>query len=101
MSMEIMTTERLSALLTRFRKRHGAEYHLRRLGFFGSFARREANEKSDIDIVFESDAPNLFTTARMRDELMELLGRPVDLVRLHEPMNPRFKERIKKEAVYV
>ncbi len=50
---------------------------------FGSFARGEQTEKSDIDIMvaFDHSSPiGLFAYARMRRELEEQLGCKVDLV---------------------
>ena len=93
--------EFLLAELKSFKERHGDEYGLRSLGIFGSFARGEAGDESDVDIVFETNAPNLFRTARMRQELEQLLARHVDVVRLREDMNPRLKKRILQEARYV
>jgi len=39
MSEEILSPQRLHDLLTTFKQRHGAEYRLRALGYFGSYAR--------------------------------------------------------------
>ena len=82
MSKEILSTEQLRALLKAFKEQHAEEYHLRALGYFGSYARNEATAESDVDIVFETDAPNLFRASSMRQDLVEWLGRPVDLVQL-------------------
>ena len=72
-----------------------------RLGVFGSVARDEAGAESDVDIVFETDAPNLFRTAHLREELEQWLARPVDIVRLRPTMNSALRERILLEARYV
>jgi hypothetical protein len=101
MNKEILSIERLSALLKAFKEQHAEEYHLRALGYFGSYARNEATAESDVDIVFETDAPNLFRTSRMRLDLVEWLGRPVDVVQLRGLSNPRLKARVEREAVYV
>ena len=101
MNREILSPDRLHALLALFKARHGAEYHLRALGYFGSCARHTATPESDIDIVFDTDAPNLFRTVMMKQDLEDLLGRPVDVLQLRGLTNPRLKERIEKEAVYV
>jgi uncharacterized protein len=93
--------EEVLALLKSFMEGQKAEYGLISLGVFGSFARGEAQGDSDIDIVFETDQPNLFRTARMRAELERLLARRVDIVRLRARMNPRLRERILREARYV
>ncbi len=68
---------------------------------FGSVARDEAGEESDVDVVYATDSPNLFRAARMRQELEAILHRPVDVVRWRERINPRLKARIAREAVYV
>jgi len=49
-----------------------------------------------VDIFFETEQPNLFKTAHLRLELEELLGLPVDLVRLRNNMNPKLKLNIQK-----
>ena len=101
MSKAILPRARLQALLKTFKEQHAEKYHLRALGYFGSYARNEADEDSDIDIVFETDAPNLFRTVVMKQELEELLGHRVDVLQLRGLTNPRLKARVEKEAVYV
>lgn len=101
MSKAALQPDQLRALLQTFKKLHATEYHLLALGYFGSYARNEATAESDIDIVFETDAPNLFATVMMKQDLEELLGRPVDVLQLRGLTNPRLKARIEKEAVYV
>ena len=101
MSGDSLTPERLRALLREFKERHGAEYHLLALGYFGSYARNEATAESDVDIVFETDAPNLFRTSSMLQDLTAWLGRSVDLVQLRGLGNPRLRARVERDAVYV
>jgi len=101
MSKTVLHRARLQALLKAFKERHAEEYHLLALGFFGSYARGEASDESDVDIVFETDAPNLFRAVVMRQDLEELLGRRVDVLQLRGLTNPRLKARIEREAVYV
>ncbi|MCJ7736601.1 MAG: nucleotidyltransferase domain-containing protein [Anaerolineae bacterium] len=101
MSEEILSPQRLHDLLTTFKQRHGAEYGLRALGYFGSYARNTATPESDVDIVFDTDTPNLYLTAMMKQDLEELLGRSVDVLQLRGLTNPRLKMRIELEVVYV
>jgi hypothetical protein len=101
MNLEILSPDRLRALLKDFKERHGAEYRLRALGYFGSYALNTATSESDVDIVFDTDAPNLFMTAMMKQDLEKLLGCPVDVLQLRGLTNSRLKARIEKEAVYV
>ena len=101
MNTAVKTTKDVLARLRAFKESRQAEYGLSSLGVFGSFARGQAQEESDVDIVFETSEPNLFRTSRMKQELEELLARRVDVVRLREQMNPRLKRRILREARYV
>lgn len=101
MSETAQSRDKVLALLKTFMERQKSEYSLISLGVFGSFARGEAQSDSDVDIVFDTDAPNLFMTAMMKQDLEELLGRPVDVLQLRGLTNPRLKARIEKEAVYV
>jgi uncharacterized protein len=101
MSENILSPDRLRTLLAMFKERHGKEYRLRSLGYFGSYAHNAAKPASDVDIVFDTDAPNLFMTAMMKQDLEELLGCPVDVLQLRGLTNLRLKARIEKEEVYV
>lgn len=101
MKNKVLTSEELTALLRRFKEERGAEYHLLALGYFGSYARGTARPDSDVDVVFDTNYPDLFATALMKEDLQDFLKRPVDVIRLRERMNPRFKQRIEQEAIYV
>ncbi|MFC1795047.1 nucleotidyltransferase family protein [Planctomycetota bacterium] len=76
-------------------------YGVTRIGIFGSVARDDASEASDVDIVYEMSRPNLFTVVHLKDELENILHCTVDLVRYRERMNPFLKKRIEKDGVYV
>jgi uncharacterized protein len=86
-------------------RNHKAEfmdnYGITSLGIFGSVARDAAGERSDVDIVFETDTPNLFRTACIKQRLEVLLRRHVDIIRWRESINPRLKARIASEVRYV
>ena len=88
-------------LLAVYMRANGSVYHIKRMGIFGSIARGEQTETSDIDICFEGEAPTLFTMARIKYELEALLGCSVDLVRMRDKMDEVLKQNIQKEAIYV
>lgn len=95
------STAEILELLRAYKVQSAARYGVRRLGIFGSVARGEQTEQSDVDICYEGDAPSLLTLERIRSELECLLGSPVDLIRIRERMNSRLKQRILKESIYV
>lgn len=67
---------------------------------FGSVAKNEQNEDSDIDLCVEMK-PNLFKQAGVKYYLQDLLGCSVDVVRMRDGMNQLFKEQITKYGVRV
>ena len=95
------TTSEILELLKLYKAAKAFNYGFTRLGIFGSVARGEQTEKSDVDICYEGEAPSLLTLDRIQCELEELLGCPVDLVRIREQMNTSLKKRIMKEGIYV
>lgn len=76
------------------------KYGVTRIGLFGSMARDDASEGSDVDIVYEMRRPNLFTVVHLKEELEQRLHSSVDLVRYRDRMNPLLKKRIEKEGLY-
>jgi len=101
MSQTVLQPKELRALLKLFKEEHAQEYQLCALGYFGSYARNEATPDSDVDVVFQTDRPDLFMTAMLKQDLETFLDHPVDVVRLRDSMNPRLKARIEREATYV
>jgi predicted nucleotidyltransferase len=97
----IISPEELKQLLREFKSQRGESLHLTAIGYFGSYARGEARPDSDIDIVFKTDYPNLLLASRLRLDLVELLNRPVDVIRYRENMHPGLKARLDREAIYV
>jgi len=93
--------ERVLSLL---RERQGAwreRYQVQRIGLFGSTARNQATANSDVDVWVELDPLTPFATVHLKQELEQLLQRPIDLVRMRERMNPGLREAILKEGISV
>ena len=76
-------------------------YGISRLGVFGSVARGEQTDDSDVDICYEGKALSLLTIDTLQSELEALLGCNVDTVRMRDNMNPVLRDRIRKEGIYV
>lgn len=69
------------------------------VGIFGSYARGEQNENSDIDILIDFDMKvDLLELIGLEQELSELLGIKVDLVTLRS-VNPRLKSYIESDLI--
>jgi uncharacterized protein len=95
-----MQREKVLHALNDHKQELATKYGITRLGIFGSLARGQAVETSDIDIVVEMP-PDLFQMVHVKEYLEHLLDRPVDLIRLHKHMNAFLRSRIDDEAIYV
>ncbi len=77
------------------------EFKVQNLGVFGSYARGEQNEKSDIDILVEfEETPDLFSFLRLEQYLENCLNIKVDLVRSNA-LRKELKGQILEEVIYV
>ena len=87
--------------LSEFKSQFGDKFGIIRLGIFGSVAREENNENSDIDIVVEVKKPSLTIMYELEQSLKALFGCNVDLVRYRQSLRPLFKSNIQKDVVFV
>lgn len=76
-----------------------AKYGARNVRVFGSVARGQADEQSDIDFLVEMETGrSLFDLGGLQYELERLLGRPVHVV-TERGLKVRIRERVLHEAV--
>ena len=95
-----MTKTDILDFLSRHKEVFLEKYGVTKIGVFGSYARDEAKEESDIDI-FAEMPPRFNLLMRLQEELESQLKHKVDLIRLREKMNPRLKENILRDGFYV
>jgi predicted nucleotidyltransferase len=89
--------EKLSA----FKREFGRQYGITKLGIFGSVARQENTEDSDIDIVVEVEKPTLSLMYELKEMLKSIFKCEVDLVRFRSTLRPLFRSNILNDVVYV
>lgn len=79
------------------------KYHVTKIGLFGSFARNEQKENSDVDLLIELEdgTQNIYD---LKDSLKQFLSssfnRNVDIAR-EKYLKPYAKEQILKDTLYV
>jgi uncharacterized protein len=86
--------------LRRHLSQFGRMYGVTRIGVFGSAARDQLRQDSDIDVVVEMKEPDLFYLVHIKDQLEKDLNRRVDIIRYRDTMNRYLKARIDREARY-
>lgn len=77
------------------------KYGIEQLGLFGSTARGEQEDGSDIDVVVRLARPNLLARIGLRQELEAVFNRKVDVVSLHEHLPGDFRKNVEHDAIYV
>ena len=88
-------------ILKNYKREFANQYNILTIGIFGSVARDEAGDESDVDIVVRISEPDFFILAGIKDDLEDRLNKSVDIVSYKDSMNPFLKMRIDSEAVYV
>ena len=76
------------------------EFPLRRMGLFGSWARNEQTEKSDVDILVEVDPSIGLRFVTLAERLEALLEQHVDVVS-SRAVKPNLLEQIQAELIDV
>lgn len=87
-------------ILRQFLDAKAETYGISKIGIFGSVARNEQTEESDVDVCVEMKNPDLFIMVHIKEELQKLFGKPVDIVRLRNNMNPMLLKQIQRDGIY-
>ena len=78
------------------------KHAVKRAAIFGSFARGEAEEKSDVDILIEykTKTKSLFDLVDLKSDLEKTLDRKVDVI-TYRSIYWRIRERILAEQIVI
>lgn len=88
-----MTREEIQKNIVEFLKARNAK----KIGLFGSFARNEETEKSDIDVLVSfREGVNFFDLVGIELDLSDLVGKKIDLVE-EEGINKRLKPSVERD----
>ena len=78
------------------------QYGIRKIGLFGSYARGDQTDQSDVDILIDMsvDTENIFDKRlQLKDALIQHFAKNVDVC--HErAIKPIFKDLVFKDAIY-
>jgi len=96
----MQTIRQIKSILAQHKSELVQKYHLRQLGVFGSYARKDKTAQSDIDLLVEFEEPIGLEFVTLAEELEKLLGIRVDLVSINA-IKPKMRKIIMKDIVYV
>ena len=77
-----------------------SQFEVSSLRLFGSLARNQQRESSDVDVCVEMP-PDIFQLIGLKQYLEELLGCDVDVIRVHSNMDAFLKNQIEKDGIYI
>lgn len=95
------TVAEYKEILSQFKKEFGPQFGIKELGIFGSVARREQTENSDLDLFVSLEKVEPFIIFDLKELLESLCKCKVDLVRLRDSLRPALKRNILKDGIYV
>ncbi|GAB6134991.1 nucleotidyltransferase family protein [Thermococcus prieurii] len=100
--MMIKTLREIEEILRAHKEELRQKFGVSSIAIFGSYARGEQTELSDVDILVEFERPIGWEIVDLKDYLESLLGVRVDLITKNAAMSRgRFWEHIKGDLVYV
>ena len=95
----MLSQDQILSTLKAYKEKYTQQYGIEEIGLFGSYARNQAKEESDVDVFIKLKHSNLFLLSRIRIELEELFGVHTDVVQLRDKMNMYLKKHIEQEAI--
>ena len=94
------TKEQILDLLSRKKPEWEGRYPISELGLFGSYARGDYNEKSDIDILVDFNGRIGIGFIKLAHELEDLFKQKIDLVS-RRAIKPRYLPFVEKSLIHV
>ena len=83
-----------------FKARFASKYGIRSIGIFGSVARGEQHEESDLDVFVELKDPDPFIMFDIKEELERICNCKIDLLRLRKNLRSLISQRIARDGIY-
>lgn len=97
----MITTSEIVNLLRHFKARAASRYGIKSMGIFGSYARNQQTENSDIDIFVTLQESDFFILEKIKEELEHLTHTSIDIVNFKDSLRPLFKQNILKDAILI
>jgi uncharacterized protein len=96
----VKTLQEIKAKLTEIKPKLQEKYPLQSLALFGSYARNEQTEVSDVDVMVELNGGIGLKFVSLANEIQEYIGIKTDVVSKNG-IKPRYFECIKNDLIYV
>ena len=94
------TTNEYLTKIRQFKQQCAEKYGIISIGIFGSVARGEQHEGSDLDVFVELKEPDPFVMFDFLDELEHICNCKIHLLRLRKNLRSLISQRIEKDGIY-
>lgn len=98
LSPDVLTLKTIKNKIKPIMMKHG----IKNVYLFGSYARGEANNDSDVDIYCdEGDVNTLIKSIAFDEELENALGKRVDVVKIGSDMHEYFRKQLEEDMIKI
>ena len=99
--VKVTSIEEIRELIERHRPELKRQFHVERIGVFGSYARGDQKKRSDVDFLVTFDETiSLFTLSGLYIYLQEQMGRNIDVVPFNS-LRPELRKYVLKDLIYL
>jgi hypothetical protein len=99
--VKVTSIEEIKEIIEQNRSELKREFHVEKIGVFGSYARGDQKKRSDIDFLVTFDESiSIFTLGGLYEYLKEIMGTNIDVVPI-EDLRPEFSDGVMKDVVYI
>jgi len=98
---KVTSLEEIKGIIEQHRLELKRQFHVEKIGVFGSYARGDQKKRSDIDFLVTFDkAISLMELGGLYSFLQDIMGRRVDVVP-KDNIRPEFREGIIRDVLYI
>jgi hypothetical protein len=99
--IKVTSLDEIKEVIKKHRPELKSQFHVEKIGVFGSYARGAQKKRSDVDFLVTFDtAISLFDHVDLAIYLNELMGCKVDVIR-HDNLRPELRDYVLKDLVYL
>ena len=99
--VKVTCLDEIKEIIEQHRPELKRQFHVEKIGVFGSYARGTQKKRSDIDFLVTFDqAISLFDHVDLTIYLKELMGCKVDVIP-HDNLRPELREYVLKDLIYL
>ena len=98
---KITSLDEIKEIIRQHKPELKRQFHVDKIGVFGSYARGNQKKRSDVDFLVKLDDPiSYFELAGLKIYIEEITGLKSDVVPYHN-LRPEFRDNVFKEVIYV